>query len=151
MVQIHLDNIDHLDAAILRIEERTEQVMAPFQAAREALTTIPGIGIVVANAVIAEVGPTVDAFPDAAHLASWAGVCPGQNESAGRVKSTKTRPGNRYLKANLGIAALAISWSKDNHLHTKYWRIVSRQGKQKAVVAIEHALLVIVWNLLHDG
>ena len=151
MLKVHLDIIDHLDESISTIEDRIEEVMEPFQSARDSLTMIPGISTTVANAIIAEVGATMDAFPDAAHLASWAGVCPGQNESAGRIKSTKTRPGNRYLKANLGAAALAISHTKDNHLHTKYWRLVARRGRLKAVVAIEHALLVIVWNMLHDG
>lgn len=151
MLKVHLDTIDYLDAAIKTLEDRIEEVTEPFQTARDALTMIPGISTTVANAIIAEVGATMDAFPDAAHLASWAGVCPGQNESAGRVKSTKTRPGNRHLKANLGIAAIAISHSKDNHLHTKYWRLVAHRGRLKALVAIQHALLVIIWNMLHDG
>lgn len=151
MLKVHLDTIDQLDKTIKTLEDRIEEVMEPFQPARDSLTMIPGISTTVANAIIAEIGATMDAFPDAKHLASWAGVCPGQNESAGRIKSTKTRPGNRYLKANLGIAAIAISHSKNNHLHTKYWRILARRGKLKAVVAIEHALLVIVWNMLHDG
>jgi Transposase and inactivated derivatives len=151
MVGMHLETIDYLDHAIAKIEEHLEEVMEPFRAARDSLTDIPGISITVANAIIAEIGPTMGAFATAGKLASWAGVCPGQNESAGRVKSAKTRPGNHYLKANLGIAVLAISHTKDNYLAAKYRRLCARRGKLKAVVAIEHALLVIIWNMLHDG
>jgi transposase len=151
MVAMHFETIDYLDRAIGKIEAHLEELMAPFRSARDSLTGIPGISITVANAIIAEIGPTMDAFDTAGRLASWAGVCPGQNESAGRVKSTKTRPGNRYLKANLGIAVLAISHTKDNYLAVKYRRLCARRGKLKAVVAIEHAMLVIIWNMLHDG
>jgi transposase len=151
MVKLHLDTIDYLDQQITVIEERIEQVVAPFRAARDSLIEIPGISITVADAIIGEVGPTMASFPDAEHLASWAGVCPGQNESAGRVKSTRTRPGGHYLKANLGIAAIAISHSNNNHLAAKYRRIAGRRGRLKALVAIERALLVIIFNMLKDG
>lgn len=151
MVRVHLDTIDYLDQAITTIEEHIEEVIAPFQPARDALMTIPGISTTVANAVIAEIGTDMSVFPTAGNLASWAGVCPGQNESAGRVKSTATRHGNRYLKANLGIAAMAISRSKGNYLAVKHWRIRARRGKKKAIVATEHTLLVIIWNMLTNG
>lgn len=151
MVQLHLDRIDSAAAAIARVDDRIEQVMSPFRDLRDALTTIPGISTTVANAVIAEIGPDMTVFPTPGHLASWAGVCPGQNESAGRVGSTRTRPGNAYLKAALGIAALSISRMKPNHLNTKYKRIARRRGKLRAVVAVEHALLVIIWNMLTTG
>jgi transposase len=90
-------------------------------------------------------------FPSPGHLASWAGVCPSQNGSAGRIKSTKTRPGNRYLKGYLGIAALSISRSNKTFLSAKFRRIQSRGGNLKAVVALEHTLLVIIWNMLATG
>ena len=90
-------------------------------------------------------------FPTAGHLASWAGTAPGSNESAGRVKSTKTRPGNRYLKGALGIAALAASRSKGTYFSAKYKRIASHRGPMKALVAVEHAMLVAAWNMLTNG
>ncbi|MDQ2740982.1 MAG: IS110 family transposase [Chloroflexota bacterium] len=90
-------------------------------------------------------------FETAGHLASWAGVCPSQNESAGRVKSTQTRLGNHYLKAALGIAALSASRSKTTYLAVKYRRIQSHAGALRAVVALQHTLLFIVWNMLHVG
>jgi hypothetical protein len=90
-------------------------------------------------------------FPSAGHLASWAGTCPGNNESAGRVKSTKTRPGNPYLKGALGVAALSAARSRDTYLAAKYRRIASRRGPVKAIVAVEHAMLIAIWNMLING
>jgi transposase len=90
-------------------------------------------------------------FPTAAHLASWAGTCPGSNESAGRVKSTVTRPGNPYLKAALGAAALSIANTPGTYLAAKYGRIAARRGPKKAFVAVEHAILIAIWNMAHTG
>lgn len=90
-------------------------------------------------------------FPTAAHLASWAGTCPGSNESAGRVKSTRTRPGNPYLKGALGIAGMSAARSKDTYLATKYRRIATRRGPLKALVAVEHAILTATWHMITNG
>ena len=88
----------------------------------------------------------------AAHLASWAGTCPGSNESAGRIKSTTTRrPGNPYLKAALGTAALSIANTRNTYLAAKYPRIAARRGPKKALVALEHAILIAIWNMAHTG
>lgn len=151
MVRLHLDRIDQIKATVAALDARIDAVMEPFQLARELLMTIPGISKNVANVIIAEAGVDMDVFPTAGHLASWAGVCPGQNESAGRVKSTRTRPGDRYLKAGLGIAALSISRSKTTYLAVKYRRVKSHAGAMRAVVALEHTLLVIAWNMLKNG
>ena len=150
MVKLHYTRIDELDTAIGSIETRIDEVIGPFQGPRDALTTIPGISDTVANAIIAEIGTDMSVFETAAHLTSWAGVCPGQNESAGHVKSSHTRPGNRYVKANLGIAVLAIEHT-DSYLAARYRRIRARRGKQRAVVAIQRTLLVIIWNMLTTG
>ncbi len=151
MVKLHLDRIDQIEATITTLDARIDAVMEPFQVARELLMTIPGISKNVANVIIAETGVDMGTFPTAGHLASWAGVCPGQNESAGRVKSTGTRPGNSYLKAALGTAAMSVSRSKTTYLAVKYRRIQSHAGAMRAVVALEHTLLVIVWNMLKNG
>jgi transposase len=90
-------------------------------------------------------------FPTAGHFASWAGTCPGSHESAGRVKSTKTRPGNPYLKAALGTAALSIANTHSTYLAAKYRRIATRRGPMKAIVAVEHAILIAIWNMAHTG
>ena len=151
MVKLHLDRIDQLAITVTELDARIDAVMEPFQLARELLMTIPGISKNVANVIIAETGVDMDVFDTAGHLASWAGVCPGQNESAGRVKSTRTRPGNSYLKAALGTAAMSVSRSKTTYLAVKYRRIQSHAGAMRAVVALEHTLLVIVWNMLKQG
>ena len=90
-------------------------------------------------------------FPTAGQLASWAGLSPGSNESAGRVKSTKTRPGNRYLKGALGIAALSVARSKSTYFSAKYKRIATRRGPMRAIVAVEHAMVIAAFNLLVNG
>jgi len=153
MVRLRLDRIDELDRNIGLLDARIDEVIAPFRDARELLTTIPGISLTVAAVIIAETGGTMEQFPTPGHLASWAGVCPGQNESAGRVKSTRTRPGNRHLKGALGIAAMAASRSKHTYLAVKYRRIQARNGRRslKALVAIEHTILVAAWNMLTTG
>lgn len=113
--------------------------------------SIPGFSRIVAEVFIAETGGDMSQFPTAGHLASWAGVSPGSNESAGRVKSTKTRPGNRYLKGVLGIAALSAARSRNTYFSAKYKRIAARRGPMRAIVAVEHAMITAAWNLLTNG
>ncbi|TFD49801.1 IS110 family transposase [Cryobacterium frigoriphilum] len=111
LAQLHLDQIDARTLAIESLTARIDLAMKPYESVRDALVTVPGVSTLVADVLIAETGADMTVFPDAGHLASWAGVCPGSNESAGRVKSSKTMAGNKYLKAALGIAALAASHS----------------------------------------
>ena len=151
MVKLHLDRINEIAAAIERLNARIDVVMEPFLAARDALMMIPGLSKISTENVLAEIGIDMSVFPTSAHLASWAGVCPGQNESAGRIKSTKTRPGDKYLKGYLGAAALSISRSHTTYLAEKFRRIQAHARNLKAVVAIEHTLLVIIWNMLSTG
>jgi transposase len=151
LLGLHLGRIDGIEAAMAALDGRIEQVIAPFSAARDALSTIPGVSTTVANAIIAEIGADMSQFPTAAHLASWAGVSPGQNESAGRSKSTHVQPGDRYLKAALGIAALSAARSKGTALAARYHRIIARRGKKRAVVALERTILTAVWNMLTNG
>ena len=126
-------------------------VIEPFRGIRDLIATIPGISFGVADVIIAETGADMGRFPSAGHLASWAGTCPSNNESAGRVKSTMTRPGNPYLKAALGVAALSAARSRDTYLAANYRRIASRRGPVKAIVAVEHAMLIAIWNMLISG
>jgi transposase len=146
-----LDLIDQHTLAIARLTERIEESMKPFQAFRQLISSIPGIGTLTADVIIAETGADMSRFPTAGHLASWAGVCPGHQESAGRVKSSKTRPGNPYLKGALGTAAMTIARSKTTYLGARYRRIAARRGQAKALVAIQHTLLVVIWNMAHTG
>jgi hypothetical protein len=97
------------------------------------------------------VDPGLTVFPSAGHLASWAGVSSGSNQSAGRIKSTKTRPGNPYLKGALGVSAMSAARSKNTFFSAKYQRIRARRGPMRALVAVEHALVITAWNMLTDG
>ena len=151
MARLFLDRVDAHSADIARLDERIEAAMEPFRAARDLLISIPGFSRIVAEVFIAETGGDMSVFPSAGHLASWAGLSPGSNESAGRVKSTRTRPGNRYLKGVLGIAALAVARSKNTYFSAKYKRIAARRGPMRAIVAVEHAMVIAAWNLLTNG
>jgi transposase len=151
LARLHLDLIDQHSHAVEELTKRIEVVIEPFRGARDLIVTIPGISTLVADVIIAETGADMSRFPTAAHLASWAGTCPGSNESAGRIKSTKTRPGNPYLKGALGIAAMSAARSKDTYLAVKYRRIASRRGPIKAIVAVEHAMLIAIWHMMTNG
>lgn len=151
LAQLHVDLIDQHSAAIDELTARIEVMIEPFRGARDLIVTIPGISTGVADVIIAETGADMARFPTAGHLASWAGTCPGSNESAGRIKSTHTRPGNPYLKGALGIAAMSAARSNGTYLSAKYRRIASRRGPVKALVAIEHAMLIAIWNMLSTG
>ena len=151
LARVHLDLIDQHTHAIDDLTARIEVMIEPFRGARDLIITIPGISTLVADVIIAETGADMTQFPTAAHLASWAGTCPGSNESAGRIKSTKTRPGNPYLKGALGIAAMSAARSRGTYLAAKYRRIAARRGPVKAIVAVEHAMLIAIWNMLTNG
>jgi transposase len=151
MVKTHLVIIDQLDAAIADLDQRIEVVMAPFQGFADLICTIPGIDTKIAQVVIAEIGVDMNVFPTAAHLASWAGVVPGSNSSAGRVKSTKARPGDRHLKAALGMSAASVKRSKGTFLSARYHRIAAHAGANRANVATQHAILVAIWHMGRTG
>lgn len=148
---IHLETIDQRTHQIDQLNQRIDQAMAPFRSFSDLICTIPGIGQATAEVIVAETGADMTMFPSPKHLASWAGVCPGSNESAGRVKSTMTRPGNPYLKAALGTAALSIAASRGTFLAAKYRRLAARRGGKKALVAIEHTLLNAIWSMANTG
>ncbi|HXL18656.1 MAG TPA: IS110 family transposase [Streptosporangiaceae bacterium] len=149
LCRMHLDRIDALDRDITTLSQRIEAVMAPFQNLLTRLDTIPGVNQHLAQVIIAETGGDMTQFPTPAHLASWAGVCPGNHASGGKRKSGKTRKGDHWLTASLGIAALAALRTKDTYLSAQYRRLVRRLGnKQKAIVALEHSILTSVWHML---
>jgi transposase len=151
MTRLFLDRIDAHSADIARLDTRIEAAMEPFAAARELLMSVPGISRITAEVFIAETGADMSVFPTAGHLASWCGLSPGSNESAGRVKSTKTRPGNPYLKGALGIAALSVIRRKETYFWAKYRRITVRRGPMRALVAVEHAMVIAAWHMLTNG
>ncbi|MFC9839942.1 IS110 family transposase [Rhodococcus sp. NPDC127530] len=151
LIRMHLTLIDQYGQALGELDDRIAEAIEPFRAARDLLISIPGFSTIVAEVFLAETGGDMSVFPTAGHLASWAGTAPGSNESAGRVKSTKTRPGNRHLKGALGTAALSVSRSKGTYFSAKYKRIASHRDPMKALVAVEHAMLVAAWNMLTNG
>jgi len=148
---LHLETIDQRTRQIDELNQRIDRAMAPFRVFCDLICTIPGVGRRTAEVVVAETGADMSVFPSPKHLASWAGVCPGSNESAGRVKSTQTRPGNPYLKAALGTAALSIAASHGTFLAAKYRRLAARRGGKKALVAIEHTVLTAIWSMGTTG
>jgi transposase len=150
LARVHLDLIDQHTAAITEITGRIEVMIEPFQGFRDLVCTIPGISTLTADVITAETGADMTRFPTSAHLVSWAGTAPGHNESAGRQKSSKTRPGNPYLQGALGSAALSVS-KTDTYLGARYRRIASRRGPQKANVAIQHSMLTAIWHMARDG
>jgi transposase len=149
LCRMHLNRVDQIDRDIEALTERIEQAMAPFRDAIKRLCTIPGVSARVAEVIIAETGGDMTRFPTAAHLASWAGVAPGNNQSGRRRKSAKTTKGDAWLKEALGIAAMGALRTKDTYLAAQYRRLVRRLGnKQKAIVALEHSILNSAWHML---
>jgi transposase len=145
-----LDHLEDLERRIERFSRRIEEVSGPFDQAIQALMQLPGIERRGAENVVAEIGVTLDAFPSAAHLASWGGMCPGSNESAGKRKSGKTTKGSRWLRAALCQAAWAATRKKDSYFQAQYRRLAGRRGKKRALVAVGHSLLVVIYHILKD-
>jgi transposase len=145
-----LDRIDGTDADIAALDEQIEAQLGPFAAEAARLDEIPGVGLIAAAIVIAEVGVDMSRFPTARHLCSWAKFSPGLHSSAGKTKGTgSTGHGNRYLARILGEAAV-VAGRTDTFLGERYRRITKRRGKKRAVVAVGRSILVIVWHLLAD-
>jgi len=142
-----LAHLDYLDEAIATLSTQIEAAITPFAAMVTRLDSIPGVSQRTAEVLIAEIGVDMRVFPTAGHLASWAGVCPGNNESAGKHRSGRPRPGNRWLRMTLIEAALAASRTS-TALGARYRRVMRHRGHHKAVIAVAHAMLVIAYHLL---
>jgi transposase len=151
LLRLHLEHWDRLAELIGRLSERIEASLAPHRAAVERLTTIPGIDVRTAEVIVAEVGPDMGRFPTAAHLASWAGVCPGNNESAGKRRGGRTRKGSRWLRTALVQAGWAAGRTRATYLGSQFRRLSVRRGAKRAVFAVAHTLLGIVYHVLRDG
>jgi transposase len=143
-----LAHIDYLDETIAFLSKRIEQLIAPFSRQRELLETIPGIGRTAAQVLITEVGVDMSVFPSSAHLASWAGQCPGNRESAGKRRSGKPRHGSKWLRTTLTESAKAASRSKGTYLSAQYTRLRGRRGPGKATGALSHSILVAAHHIL---
>jgi transposase len=153
-----LDHIQHLEAVIQRFSTRLEEVLGPFDQspekelgqAVERLKTIPGVDQRAAEIIVAEIGPNMEAFATDGHLASWAGMCPGNNESAGKRRSGKTTKGSRWLRALLVQAAWGASRTKRTYMAAQYRQLARRRGRKRALVAVGHTILIIAYHLLNN-
>jgi transposase len=150
LVAHHLAHLDSLDALIADLDAEVARRLAPFEAEIALLDTIPGVGRRTAEDLLAEIGPHMAQFPSAAHLASWAGMAPGNHISAGQRKGGKTRKGSRWLRTCLVVAAQAVGRSKDPVLGARFRALAARRGKQRAAVAVGHSILVLAYHILRD-
>jgi transposase len=151
LVAQQLAHIDFLDVAIARVSAEIAERVRPDADAIGRLDTIPGVGRTVAEALVAEIGADMERFPTAKHLASWAGLCPGNHESAGNRRSGRTRKGSPWLRACLVQAAHAAARTKGTYLAAQYRRLAARRGRAKAAIAVAHSILIIAYHLLMEG
>ncbi len=150
LVAQQLAHIDFLDDLIARVSAEVAERVGPFEALIALLDTITGIGRLTAEVVVAEIGVDMTRFPSAAHLCSWAGVVPGNNESAGKRRGGKIRKGSPWLRAVLVEAAHAAGRTKTSYLGAQYRRLVARKGRKRAAVAVAHSILTIIYHVLSD-
>jgi len=145
-----LAHLCFLDQEIAELGVQIQQFLTPYEQAMQLLVSIPGVAEETAACILGEIGADMSAFPTSAHLASWAGVCPGNHVSAGKRSHGKTNQGNKRLKAALAQVVWVLSHMKDNYLSAQYHRLARRLGKKKAVMAVAHSLLVIIYHILSD-
>jgi transposase len=145
-----LAHIDYLDAAVERVSREIAERLRPFDETLTRLETLPGVGRRVAEIVAAELGLEVARFPRAGHLAAWVGLAPGHHESAGKRLSGTTRKGSPWLRTTLVEAAQAAARTKGTYLAAQYRRLAPRRGQKRAIVAVAHTILVIIYHLLHE-
>jgi transposase len=150
LITEHLAHIDNLDQAMTRLSSEIAERLAPYEDILSRLETIPGIKRRLAETLLVEIGPDMTRFPTAAHLASWAGMCPGNHESAGKRLSGKTRKGSQWLRTALVEAAHAASHCKECYLSAHYHHIAFRRGKKRAAVALGHTLLIIIYHVIAE-
>jgi transposase len=151
LVAEQLAHVDFLDAAIARVNSELVERVHPDEDAVTRLDTIPGVGRTVAETLVAEIGVDLTRFPSAKHLASWAGLCPGNHESAGKRRGGAIRKGSPWLRACLVQAAHAAARTKGTYLAAQYRRLAARRGRAKAAVAVAHSILIIVYHVLTEG
>jgi transposase len=150
MCRMHLGRVADLEDGIASLDRQVAETIEPFAHHRDRLCTIPGVATRTAEVIIAEIGVDMSRFPTAGHLASWAGMCPGNNESAGKHASGRTRPGDCWLRAALTQAAWAAARTNNTYLAAQFWRIARRRGRSKAAVAVGHSILVAAFHILRD-
>jgi transposase len=151
LLRVHLNQIDSLAAAIATIDAQVEENLAPFRAAVELITSIPGIKSLSAHVIVSEIGIDMSRFPSATHLISWACLCPRNDESAGKRRSNRVRKGAVWLKTTLVQCAWAAVKKKDSYLQAQFFRIAARRGRKKAILAVAASMLTAIYHMLKDG
>jgi transposase len=151
MLRLHLDHLQAVDAAIARIDQEVDGSVEPFRVAIKMLSTIPGISSLSAEVIVAEIGIDMSRFPSEAHLISWAGLCPKNDESAGRRRSNRIKKGAPWLKTTLVQCAWAASRTKQSYLQAQYLRLRSRRGAKKAICAVAASILTAAYHMLKNG
>jgi len=150
MLRLLWKELEAVEELMAEVDRQVQEVTRPYTPQIEQMDPVPGVDRRVAEVVLAEVGPNVDPFPSDQHLSSWAGMCPGNEESAGKRRTGRTTKGNRWLRAALVQAAWAASHTKRSYLGAQYRRLAGRRGKKRALVAVGHSILVILYHLLKD-
>ena len=150
MLRMLMDQINQIEVWIHELDLRIEELMRPFEQEVSLLTTIPGIEKQNAQNILAEIGFDMNQFPSAAHLASWSGICPGNNESAGKHKSGKTTKGCKWLRRALTQSGWAVARTRNSYLGEQYRRLAKRRGSKKAAVAVGHTILCIIYYMVRD-
>jgi transposase len=151
LLQLHLEQIDALDTAIAAIDQEVEAALAPFRTAIELVSSIPGVRTLSAQMIVSEIGIDMTRFPTAGHLLSWAGLCPRNDESAGKRRSSRLRQGAPWLKTTLVQCAWAAKRKKGSYLEAQFQRLRSRRGPQKAICAVAASILTAAYHMLKDG
>src|SRR5215213_154477 len=151
LLRLHLGQYDALAKALEEIDAEVERDLDPFRDAVRLLRTVPGIGDLAARAIVAEIGTDMGRFPTAAHLVSWAGLCPRSDESAGKRRSTRLRHGAPWLKTTLVQCAWAAARKRGGYLQAQFQRLRQRRGPKKAVCAVAASILTAIWHMLRDG
>ena len=150
LLELHVSQIDALKEAVQKLERKADEVLRPFRAAADRLTTIPGVSETVARVIISEIGVDMTQFPSAGHLVSWAGLCPRPDESAGKRRSTRIRHATPWLKTALVQAAWAATRKKGSYLQSQFRRLKGRRGPKKAIIAVAASMLTAVYFMLRD-
>ena len=151
LLEVLLDDLERIEAQVVRMEGKIVERTAPYQKQLQRLTSIPGVDLITAWTILAELGDHMSAFVDAEHAASGAGLVPGSFESAGKRKSRRTRHGNCWLRRALCQSAWAVSHKKNCYLTANFYRRASGSGTKKAIVATEHQILIIAYHIVRDG
>jgi transposase len=151
MLRLHLDHLKAVDAAIACIDQEVDGNVEPFRVAIKMLSTIPGISSLSAEVIVAEIGIDMSRFPSEGHLISWAGLCPKNDESAGRRRSNRIKKGASWLKTTLVQCAWAASRTKQSYLQAQYLRLRSRRGAKKAICAVAASILTAAYHMLKNG